>query len=561
MFVPLHLPMITQRYPFLALCLALVLASVVACSNSGEEMRRQLNELQARNQADSLMTDDSLALTLCDYFDSHGTPNEQMLAHYLLGRTYADMGEAPRALDSYYDAVTYADTTSEDCDYRTLIGIYGQMSVIFHQQNLPYDEINAIRKYSDYTLKLGDTISYITYLGQLISPYYLLGENDTVLQIIEDVNSQLEQRGYHDLPPLNLGTAAYIYTERGEIEKAAEMLSKYEHTPGLFDDDNNIEQGWESYYWIKGFYELKINRLDSAEFFFRKAIRYGDFQSVLYAYNGMLKTYQRKNHPDSVTYYSLLYEEALDSLHNRMQTDAIRQSAALYGYTRSERLIEQEAQKRREAWYWFIGLLTFVLISGSLVIQLYRKRQSEKRIMIRQMMTTISKLRSEHQVVKKELEDLNSKNYKGLLLEKERQEHELRQHIAELKEEIEKDRVSDQRNDLNAFKNSKIVEVFAKKAQFSKDHPIPNKNEWSVLVKQFMEDMPALCHFFNSEKKLSMLQLYTCILLILDYDEGEIAGLTDSNNSIISIAKRRANEKLFKEKSAKTLKYNLKRLI
>ena len=41
MFVPLHLPMITQRYPFLALCLALVLASVVACSNSGEEMRRQ----------------------------------------------------------------------------------------------------------------------------------------------------------------------------------------------------------------------------------------------------------------------------------------------------------------------------------------------------------------------------------------------------------------------------------------------------------------------------------------------------------------------------------------
>ena len=64
MFVPLHLSMITQRHPFLALCLALVLASVVACSNSGEEMRRQLNELQARNQADSVLNDTATAIAL-----------------------------------------------------------------------------------------------------------------------------------------------------------------------------------------------------------------------------------------------------------------------------------------------------------------------------------------------------------------------------------------------------------------------------------------------------------------------------------------------------------------
>lgn len=56
----------------LAFCLLLA----TACT-SGSRMRQQLADLQARNAADSLLTNDSLAHALCDYFDSHGTPNEQ----------------------------------------------------------------------------------------------------------------------------------------------------------------------------------------------------------------------------------------------------------------------------------------------------------------------------------------------------------------------------------------------------------------------------------------------------------------------------------------------------
>ena len=107
--VPLHLTM-RQLAAFL-----LFLLLLLSCTD-GERMRQRLNDLQAANQADSLLTDDSLALALTDYFDRHGTPNEQMLAHYLLGRTYADMGEAPAALDAFHRAAEYADTTSSDCD-------------------------------------------------------------------------------------------------------------------------------------------------------------------------------------------------------------------------------------------------------------------------------------------------------------------------------------------------------------------------------------------------------------------------------------------------------------
>ena len=110
------------------------------------------------------------------------------------------------------------------------------------------------------------------------------------------------------------------------------------------------------------------------------------------------------------------------------------------------------------------------------------------------------------------------------------------------------------------FKNSKIVEVFAKKAQFSKEHPVPNDAEWKVLVSQFQTDMPSM-YLFIEERKLSRLELYTCILLMLDFEEGAIAGLNDTSKSTISIAKERANSKLFHETSAKRLKYNLKKVL
>ena len=89
-------------------------------------MLRQLNELQAMNQADSLLTNDSLAKALASYFDDYGTPNERMLAHYLLARTYTDMGEAPQALDEYH--------TATDCDYKVLARVHAQTVALLYSQ-------------------------------------------------------------------------------------------------------------------------------------------------------------------------------------------------------------------------------------------------------------------------------------------------------------------------------------------------------------------------------------------------------------------------------------------
>ena len=61
-------------------------------------------------------------------------PNERMMAHYLLGRAYSDMGEAPLALRAYQDAVSCADTISADCDWWNLCRVMLQISYLFYYQ-------------------------------------------------------------------------------------------------------------------------------------------------------------------------------------------------------------------------------------------------------------------------------------------------------------------------------------------------------------------------------------------------------------------------------------------
>ena len=92
------------------------------------KMHWQMLQLSAQNKCYIDFHSDSLQKILVDYFDQNGTSNERMTAHYLLGRAYTDMGEAPMALRSYQDAVECADTMAMDCDFYMLCSAHPRRS-------------------------------------------------------------------------------------------------------------------------------------------------------------------------------------------------------------------------------------------------------------------------------------------------------------------------------------------------------------------------------------------------------------------------------------------------
>lgn len=528
--------------------------------SKADRMHFELVRLKAENKAFIQFTTDTIIKEVVDYYDNHGTSNERMEAYYLLGRVYADMGEAPQALQAYYDAIESADTTSSDCDYQVLIPVYGQMSQLFHQQNLPHDEIWALKHYIEYIRRADSRKEYVIAKEQLIRPYYLLGKKDTVLQIINDSYSTLKAMGENQEAASALVSSIYIYVELGQLDMARKNMEIFEKESGLFDADGNIVKGRESYYITKGFYNLAIHQVNTAEAYFRKAMKHGDASD---AYKGLLAVYQEKKNIDSVLHYSILNERALDSLHNNMEIDAIHRMSSLYNYNRNQKVAEDERLKAQKVMGILnrIILVTIILLFAVIgICWLYRKNKKEKQKKIAELENALRNTKDQRTLVQEELRKLKAKDYVGIIAEKEKQEAELTKLIEQLQAEnnqYKNNLDNNQRDDLNRFLDCDTAQLFVRKAAGQTERVIPNDAEWRLLMSRFAEYEPHTFQFFSGTKPLSQLELRICLLLILGIPEKTIAIMTDSAPTTVSNAKSRANEKLFGKKQAHSLKNNL----
>ena len=91
------------------------LLALCCCTTEAErtKMRAGLDSINVLNRTDKPFTVQDVEPYM-QFFDDHGTPNERLLAHYLLGRAYYEHGEAPMALQCFQDAIECADTTAAD---------------------------------------------------------------------------------------------------------------------------------------------------------------------------------------------------------------------------------------------------------------------------------------------------------------------------------------------------------------------------------------------------------------------------------------------------------------
>ena len=120
---------------------------LIGCTTERQRtaMRQGLDSLNQRNRTDQPFTTKDVE-PYVRFFDDHGTANDRLLAHYLLGRAYYEAGEAPTALECYHDAIDCADTTSKDCDFAQLSRVYGQMAKIHCDQGLYRQQLNLTKE-------------------------------------------------------------------------------------------------------------------------------------------------------------------------------------------------------------------------------------------------------------------------------------------------------------------------------------------------------------------------------------------------------------------------------
>ena len=106
-----------------------LLFTMLSCTFDHETARRMRDELQRvqkMNEAFTPLDTVTVMDIVLDYYESHGSRTEKMMANYMMGCVHRDRGNSPVALEYYRKATEYADTTNLS-EVRTLSRIYGQI--------------------------------------------------------------------------------------------------------------------------------------------------------------------------------------------------------------------------------------------------------------------------------------------------------------------------------------------------------------------------------------------------------------------------------------------------
>lgn len=188
----------------------------------------------AQNKLYMQMPTDSAFSEVVAYYDRNGSDNEKMQSRYLLGCIYRDMNDAPKAIECYQQALCYADTTDDNCNYNTLFRIYGQMAPLYLDNHLYTEALIAHQKASIYALKAGDIYQYIRGKELTGGDYYAMGDTLQAIAIAKSCIKLYEDNNMHEAAAAALPTIIYSFIVQEKYDSAKIYMHKYEEQGGLF---------------------------------------------------------------------------------------------------------------------------------------------------------------------------------------------------------------------------------------------------------------------------------------------------------------------------------------
>lgn len=546
-----------------------------------------LEQLQAQNKAFVPFTSDSLAKDVVSYFDRHGSSNEQMKAHYLLGCVYRDLGESPRAVDCYLDAINKADTTAKDCDFYLLSTVYSQIANIYYKQLLLSNEIEARHQASHYAFRADSIYFYILNLESVAGSYILMNKKDKAMNYLQYAMASYHKNGYKKDELRTTKTLIYLYTcnsDSNNLLKAKKLIDKYETEFDLSNDNKELPLSERQYYYYKGRYYGDIGNLDSAEVCFRKVYRPNmSYTAQNSMYKGLLSVFQKRHISDSIAKYAQLYCEANDSSIAKKDQELTAQMAASYNYNRYQKeVIEKEKEADR--------LLNILVISSTAAIIFVYILWRHHRNKINGMKAEYIKATHEYQnnlhtlelldtthktVVETIQQELNhekdasqsartryneiQKKFEAISHQYETNRKDLLQENVALKEKIE-----------NLKRGEAIYKYYKKGIKFNETDSVKRikelinaplapveEKDWNQLISTFSLFYPVLLLDLKKEHSITQQHIRTCILTILEVRGLDIANKLNVKEQRVTNMKAEINQALFKDNSARSLYKNL----
>ncbi len=516
-------------------------------------MRYLLLRCNAQNKNDVLFSSDSVGRLLTAYYDRHGSPNERMLAHYMLGCAYRDMQDWPSAVRCFNAAVAAADTAAADCDFEQLSIIYGQIAFIFENQYLIEEALQAYNSAERYAQ---DTLSLLNVWEHKADALIKKGEINEGLRIKEKIIYTYKSLGYFRDAAQTIGLCIKWYARKGDFGKAESAINEYESMSGFFLENGDIRPGKEDYYHIKGSYYEEKGDLDSAEHYFRKLQYTGkDLNSQYLATWGLNRIFYAKNQPDSIAKYAKLNMTYNDSLYNNNVAQNLQRYQAMYNYSHHQETAlrkDMEAKETRIQMLYVVVVGTTLLFSlAFLVLFLGRKRRLHRIRIRRRMHTRLT----EKSAKERELNERIAEN-KQLIASLNKQLNENAvdlQKSEHMKETIRilEEQVCTYQKEIQAFTRSQhaahlqkeaVIVQFIDRVKHRKGRP---DKEEEMRIRKIVEDHYPGILKIKRNPKVKDSEYRVCILLKIGLDLQSIIYIENITNHNLSIMRKRLLQKVF----------------
>ena len=525
-----------------------------------QQMRYELVYAQAQNKAYVNFTTDSIALELVDYYERHGNANEQMMANYMAGCAYRDLEDALSALKYLNLAVDAVDESDEDCDLNTLMRVYSQMGRLYQRVAAFENDRKANSHAERLAWQIGDTLSALRLMWAQACCLYDSRNQSEAIMILDSIAQITEKNGFQKDPDLIYPIKTDYYLERKEIKCVEILIREYEYKTGILTESLDTLNYDMAHFYRKGKYYNIAQKPDSAIQMFNKLLHLLG-QRPLYtsqrhglkevSYQGLTEAYSLKHNPDSVIKYANLYCQWNDSSTRAKSSEHLLRYQSLYNYAQVDDQAlkaEQKASRRR------VTMILLVVISIAIAIivwSIYQERLKKERQ--KQIATN-----KEYQLLMHELE----RAAEELLLVKTDSERFLKEKDSEI-HSLQTSLSMYQGNtlDVEQWNNERTIlqcDLVHHLHSLSAQGKVATQDELDGLV-TIAQNVFQKFHqtITDPTKRVSNLEIITCILIRFKFIPSEIAVLTNNSYQQITNLKSTINKKLFDKNGAKTLDSNL----
>lgn len=538
-----------------------------------DRMKLLLLRMKALNKMDCPLDTDTLA-SLVKYFDNHGSANDRMLANYILGCYYIGKGNSPEAMRYLHLAAEAADTTDAGCDWRTLHKVHVHTALQLMAKNALTDAMTENALALKFAMAAKDTLNAIITLEQRSNIYLNQGQDAKAFDIRSKLYGMYKNHGYDKEAAISVWPLVSMLAKRGNLAAAKRCIGIFEKESGLVDSIGNIEKGREAYYVDKGIYMFKLNKIDSAEYYFRKCL--GNTNSHFNckdSYEGLEDVYKKRHIPDSVAKYAELARITTDSMYAEMNTTHLQQMRAMYNYNEyklSAEVYKRKALSARLTTIIIALVVSILAICAAIYIRKKRRARRMEVIKYERSIAELEKARLELYTVNEKQQAEMARMIKEKTDEIERQRKTDESYIHEL--ERSRDALYDlsekQKAEFNRLiraKDTQIDQLYQEKQKYEIKTKANNINKYSdePIVKQLKyharhdftpmtkEEISRLKELFVGEERFSKIEnivneyeYQVCMLIRTGFTPSDICILMNSSKSSIANVRKKLYTKL-----------------